>query len=68
MVIEPLNDRIGRLINPPKRLRPFCRPRGLLLGGDEPKAERRNATERKADLNLCFEQLRSLSCSDPGES
>ena len=47
MVIEPLNDRIGRLINPPKRLRPFCRPRGLLLGGDEPRAERRNATGRK---------------------
>ncbi len=48
--IELLDDKIGRLINPPRRLRPTCRPRGLLLGGDEPKAERRNATGRKAGL------------------
>ena len=50
MEVEPLNDKIGRLKSPPKRLRLACGPRGLLLGGDEPKAERRNATGQKVGL------------------
>ena len=45
--IELLHGKIGRLTNSPERLRPTRRSRDLLLGGDKPKAERRNATRRK---------------------